>query len=242
MSERYPQERGLFGITYIPNTSRLGVYLGSIEDYNQLLNNINGLVYYLYETRQLDINKMMEHYGNLLSPEQREFDWEAQYNELIGRHFEPNNIPDQEYYLLYEPLSVHTLMHLQSQRSKLYPRFNALSKYESNPQLYGHSTFTGLPLFTQEGLVTSVTLRNITGVNEELLGVEFMDFALHFWDTYTIEDPRGVTVGELAVGLYKIKSHKFEHEHEAVIGINNVSTRVSEAGVSLEIGISFSHD
>lgn len=229
-----------FSIRYMPDSNSLGLYIGSIKDHDQLVHNMSGLLLYLYLTRELDEHKMMERYGNLLSSEQRDFDWT--HEQFMRRQrrsrFKSSSEQDQEYYLESKLMNRGQLNNLKNFAQEMFPVINLLNEYEIINRQRHLPDLMDLPLFTQEGLVTFLTLVNATGANEDILGIRPLDFVLHYWDAYLINEPRGITVGELAVGLYKIKSHKFD-DSEEFSNVVEVRANRFDSKVSLNITVEF---
>lgn len=226
-----------FSVRYLPNKNRLSLYIGLIEFPSELSDNLTDLIKYLYLTRRLNHNKMLERYQNLLTPLQKSFSGAyMQWNsaQVASRFGECNPQIDEEYYIM------SNLILPDLNRVKPYPITYLLQDYDLIYRGRKLPNLMELPLFTREGLVICITLINLSGINKHFRGMQALDYALHYWDTYTVEDPRGVTVGELVVGLYKIKSHKFDNYYEAVHRIQ-VQSETLKTGVKLTIALEFKH-
>lgn len=67
-----------------------------------------------------------------------------------------------------------------------------------------------------------LTVNNKYGINPDTRGTRVLDWKLMFHPTFTITNPRDITLHDLIIAVYKTKSHKFENWYEAVIEVDNV--------------------
>jgi hypothetical protein len=81
-----------------------------------------------------------------------------------------------------------------------------------------------------------VTVRNTSGFNDDHRGSDHCAIKLDFWDSYEINGPV-ITVYDLLVALYKVKSHKWDIWYEM---FSNVDSHSLENG-HLTIEVSFDH-
>lgn len=70
--------------------------------------------------------------------------------------------------------------------------------------------------------ITDVFINNISGLNEDTRGTKYLDWRLHFWEEYEVNNPEGITLHDLIIILYKIKSHKFEYWYELFTCVKEV--------------------
>lgn len=65
-----------------------------------------------------------------------------------------------------------------------------------------------------------ITIFNCAGINQDERGVRILDTVLHFWPKYEIINKNGaeISLKDIAIGLYKVKSHKFENWYELYVG------------------------
>lgn len=70
--------------------------------------------------------------------------------------------------------------------------------------------------------IRSLTINNKYGVNADTMGTRTLDWELQFYPTFTVANPRDITLHDLIIACYKTKSHKFENWYEAVFGVKNI--------------------
>ena len=222
------------GFRYNESTRRFDLYLGNNKDKIKI--NTEGLVNYLYARRELDRDLMMKKYGHKLTDEQRNFDWEESYDDLWDLKFEPSKYQDDEYFFkkeylndLDENLSIHQIL----------DKYDTVQESDPNlPKLTDFHLFSGL------GNVVSLIVQNyrgIRGINQDLRGVDPLDFALYYWPFYKIYNKKGVTIEDLLTSLYKVRSHKFENNYELFTGIKRIVVKELDDGIELFISVDFDH-
>ena len=85
--------------------------------------------------------------------------------------------------------------------------------------------------------ITSLSLSNKDGVNDDARGVRFLDWKLHFWSTYDIAKENCISFHDLIIAAYKVKSHKFENNYEMYYAIDNLKF----GDEFLSLGLKFDH-
>ncbi len=73
------------------------------------------------------------------------------------------------------------------------------------------------------GKVQLLCLTNNCGVNNDARGVRSLDWKLHYWNKYDVSRNEGITLDDLIIASYKIRSHKFENNYELFTGIKKAA-------------------
>jgi hypothetical protein len=85
--------------------------------------------------------------------------------------------------------------------------------------------------------VKFVALSNHRGDNDDARGIRYLDWKLYYWKEFDVYNESGITLHDLIIAAYKIKSHKFDAWFELFCNIN--SLRIDDD--SLHIGTKFDH-
>jgi hypothetical protein len=67
-----------------------------------------------------------------------------------------------------------------------------------------------------------VILSNHHGINNDARGIRCLDWKLYFWEEFNVYDDAGITLHNLIIAAYKIKSHKFENYYELFCDISDL--------------------
>lgn len=67
-----------------------------------------------------------------------------------------------------------------------------------------------------------IKIYNPHGINHDARGVRFMDWKLHFWQSFKVHNDNGITLHDLIIATHKTRSHKFETNYEMFCGVESV--------------------
>lgn len=201
--------------------------LGSTKQ--EILENLNDVLFYIYEQCQLNHDAMKKLYSHINVPityDHHSIIDSLQCHELkheYGLKFVNHEDEDDKY--LYQ---IHERTFQDSFTNR--PIAIELHKYlmKKSPQ--------NLKIDKYKWLM----LENSCGMNHDIQGVRFLDWKLHFWSKYISTNDNGITLHDLIIAAFKIKSHKFENVYDVydgVCGVNTVSNRYG-----LYINVDFKHD
>lgn len=178
------------------------LYLGSKE--NEINNNFTWLMRYLYREFVLDYDKMKKIYGHIESDN----NYDDIYNDNNIRdilYFEPNLMDDDKYIYKYE-----NNINLDNDIDDIV-FYEEIKNLILELQVYlSEKTTKRLRVMG----ITKLKLVNDFGINKYVGGIRDLDWKLHFWPEYTIVNDNYITLHELIIACFKIKSHKFETYHE----------------------------
>ena len=166
------------------------------------------LIRYIYLQFPLDHDKMKELYDDVKVPisfDDTEKDDDDYRSKLT---FISNDNPDYAYIYQFDPdLS-------QSYFGDCY-FIKKLHKYLIKKS----------PRKLKLGNLDQLSVHNVhpRGINDDARGVRYMDWRLYFWRKYGIEKINGITLHDLIIAVYKVRSHKFENNYELYTGIENFS-------------------
>ena len=73
-----------------------------------------------------------------------------------------------------------------------------------------------------------IQLSNHKGVNDDARGVKYLDWRLHFWTEYEVDNDPQITFHDLIIGAYKVKSHKFETNYEMFCDVDYIHISVDD--------------
>lgn len=164
---------------------------------------------FIYEQFPLDHDKMKVLYEHIKVPVDfdDEYDNDYEYNYYYRRNlkFVNHYIKDDDY--IYEFNKDICLGYYENDKL-----INELHSFllENSPKKLCISNFK------------TITLTNNNGVNHDARGVKFMDWKLYFWNSYPVGKDLNITLHDLIIAAYKIRSHKFENHYELFCGIENL--------------------
>ena len=80
-------------------------------------------------------------------------------------------------------------------------------------------------------------LKNQEGINRDRRGIKDLDWILKFYPIYAIERRSCISLHDIIIACYKVKSHKFENNYELIYG----ASIVEHIGNTLEITMDVEH-
>lgn len=178
----------------------------------------NELFRYIYECYQLDHSMMKKKYEKNIGSKIMDFDdvdhedTDSKWEENRCRDFcsgDQDDIP-YVYKKTGEPLEPKDYRYLGNLN-----KFLSMNTTEKN----GDMTNTKKIIF--DGL-HKLNLININGSNSDSRGVRSLDWHMEFHENYLIENPEGINLDQIIIGLFKIKSHKFENWYELYSSIKSM--------------------
>lgn len=89
--------------------------------------------------------------------------------------------------------------------------------------------------------VKYINIENDSGMHKGIYGVRLLDWRLHFWKDYDLtikKGEAGITMHDLIIAAYKIKSHKFDNDSEEV---EYVDCNISNDNYRLQLNVGFLH-
>lgn len=177
---------------YIKNDK---LYLGSKEQ--TIKNNLKEIIKYIYYQCPLDYDQMKQIYKYI------ETDCEYDDYDLLYYEFETNLMQDNKYaYELIKDLD------------------NTYKNEELINELHNYLLLTKSPKKLRLNNIRQIQLINNNGINKDSSGIRDLDWKLHFWDEYMINNDDNIRFHDLIIAVHKIKSHKFDNWYELYTNIS----------------------
>ena len=83
--------------------------------------------------------------------------------------------------------------------------------------------------------IKKLTVVNNYGINDDVNGTRGLDWILNFYPSYTVYQPKGISLDDLIIACYKTKSHKFENIYENVHSICDYEINVEHLVIELDV-------
>ncbi len=199
------------------------LYLGITEA--QIKKNLDKLIRYIYNQLPLNHDQMKKYYKNVKVP-------------VSFDDHDKSNDYDTDYYR-----SEVKFVNCKDKDNKYSYEFDnelCMSYYDDSPFIKTiHKYLTKrTPKKLKIGDFTSLHMFNECGINKDARGVRYLDWRLYFWPEYDIDKESVITLHDLIIAVYKIRSHKFENNYEMYCGIKylNVDNDILCIGVDYDHG------
>jgi hypothetical protein len=206
---------------YIKNNT---LHLGKSED--EIKENMRDVIKYIYRQIPLDHDKMKKHYEHIRVPvsyddndDDVEYCNHYRYDLTFVGYYET----DDKYIYYFDSKNELNINFYENKEM-----INELHKF-----LHNNS-----PKKIHIGNYDSVTLDNHRGVNTGVRGIRYLDWKLYYWVEFNVYNKSGLTLDDLIIAAYKIRSHKFEDYYETFSEINYMSID----GKSIYINTKFIHE
>lgn len=163
---------------------------------NHIVYNLECLIRFIYSHFFLDVREMTKIYQDI----EVEFpeEWTNSRNKICpAGTFVPNQMQDNEYVYYFKNIFGGSF-------------FNHLREYFQNKNVVSTDD---VKMFTLKN-AKRIKLINSSGIKKNMRGIQEIDFKLSFWPEFVIEtnDESDLSLHELIIGLYKIRSHKFNND------------------------------
>lgn len=169
--------------------------------------NLEKLMNYIYEQFPLDHDNMKQLYEHVRVPV----------------NFDDTEYEDNEKSNSYYRSALKFTCHYDKDDKYIYSFNNEFDSecYNNDPFIIELHEYllSKTPQELRIGRVELLYLTNDRGVNEDARGVRSLDWKLHFWNKYDVSKDEGITLDDLIIACYKIRSHKFENDYELFTGI-----------------------
>lgn len=197
---------------------------------------LNGILYYIYENCPLDYEKMKTQYKNVKGISN--FDCVKHDPDIFFKSDTSNNSDtsdssdgsDNEELDIYDRTRVSFEPSFKNNNS-IDKKYIYKFKNKYDPAYEDNSEIRKLILEINEYLtsgksikksakklkirgIKKINIKNESGINNDVRGVRDVDWKLHFWDNYTVENENDITFHDLIFMAHKIKSHKFDTWYE----------------------------
>ena len=156
----------------------------------------NDIIRYIYYQFSLDYDLMTTKYVNIKVPMNYDFINDAD-NIHSFIHFSSHYIKDSDYYYIFD---------------NNFKSFNY--DYPSLISELHNFLCCNQPLDLSFSSLVSLSLTNHHDINHDARGVRALDWKLYFWPSFTVSNNNFITLHDLIIACYKIKSHKFENYYE----------------------------
>lgn len=185
--------------------------------------NLDLLLRYIYHSFRLDHDKMKPLYENVKVPVTYDFNEEYDNDYYLNSKLKLHNCSkvDGKYYYIFD----------EDDYDKEY--------YENSPFIEQLQEYLlkKSPKKLKIGDLINLRVNNIVKPNKDIRGCRYLDWRLHFWDTYEKENLKGITLHDFIIGAFKIKSHKFDNNYEMYLYVTNYYINEN----SIHINIDFDH-
>ncbi|AAV50319.1 hypothetical protein [Acanthamoeba castellanii mimivirus] len=171
--------------------------LGSKDSYIKF--NLSTVIDYIYNQIPLDYAEMNKIYKNICT----ELD--------DSPEFQSNLTEDDEYVYKFNEILKKCYDEQEMTKRKIFdPDF---LNYKLINELHIYLTKKSPKKLVIKS-INSIKLVNNEGVNTDINGTTNVDWKLHFWPEFTIQNSECLTLHDIIIACYKIKSHKFENWYE----------------------------
>lgn len=209
------------------------IYINATDDVTSIVNDV---FQYIYDAYKLDYNAMNKIYKDVEAD--GSFDDTLDDNDSEARwehNFEPNIRQDDEY--VYKSSGEYD--GIDDWEAYVGKNKYIVGKY-SNLELIGkiHSALNmHSPKKVKIKGVKEFMLLNMSGINNDVRGIRELDWKLYYWSHFFVKNESGISLDDLIVAAFKVKSHKFEGWYEMYCGIDNALI----INDKLVAGITFDH-
>jgi hypothetical protein len=208
----------------------------TLEICNMNGEDITNLIYFIYSVFPLDHEKMKELYSHIKVPftfDDDTFGNDEFYNKDREKN-ECNTYGESlwDYYrttIQFFPFPIKDGEYVYSFNKETYSNPPAFASEDPTPIKFIEDIFTFLETHNSTKKVVFVFRRkaktlvaknaNPSDLNTDARGVREMDWKLFFWKQYEKEcENKTITLHDLIVASYKVKSHKFDNGYEMFCG------------------------
>lgn len=227
------------------NKNRLELNFHNIEEITCKLTSI---IKYIYHNLPLDYDEMERLYFD--SNSSVDFDFKkdcrsAGDRSYINRPKFVPNISDNKYIYRF-------VMNLTFNKYYWNEQFNELKESNTDPDKnfdYCFDLTNEIHEYLKENTakdliisgVIGLKLVNTSGINTDSRGIREVDWKLSFWEKYKIYKETDVTLHDLIIAAYKIRSHKFEDWYEMFCELGNIKIKETDNGKMITMFAKFDH-
>lgn len=181
-----------------------GDMLNCGESSEIILHSLSDLIRYIYMSFKLDYDVMKKIYSNIDGSMNYDF-YTDENNNYLSINFSNSSDKDHKYSYFHQDKFINCARYYDDFIEKIH----TLLTVKSTQQLFFEN-------------ISQITLLNTSGICSDSRGVRDVDWKLHFWDSFTIESEKNISLHDFIIALYKIKSHKFENNFELFAGIKKM--------------------